>query len=258
MSVINYAVVKSWTQRIFAALDAAIVSSAGITTSGTVTAEQLTSTDDITAADAITATAGNITASAGNIAATLGSVAAGTTVTAGTTMTAGTGLTVTTGNLAVTAGGITAGTTIVATGDMNAGGGFRRSIQFTAPGAAGVTAADQTALAMRADLGVTGYAHSYVAPRAGSITGLSAQLSTAITTAGAPMVLDVIVTIDGTPVAAATVGFTTAGAEVVDFLSITKDTSLHTFAAGAVIGCVYTSTTIDNTPSLVAWVEVEH
>lgn len=156
----------------------------------------------------------------------------------------------------VTAGGdVTADGDVTAGGDVLAAGGFRRSITFAAPGTAAATAADQTALAMRA-VHAAAAAHGFVAPRAGSITGLSASLSAAITTAGEPMVLDVTVTVNGTPVAAATVGFTTAGGTTA-FLPIAKDTAGHTFAAGAVIGCVYTSTTISNTPSLIAHVELE-
>ncbi len=143
--------------------------------------------------------------------------------------------------------------TVAASGDLSAAGGFRRTVgPFTAPGAAGVTAASQTNLDCRYSHTVTAAASSWVAPRAGSITGLSAQLSAAITGSGTSIVVSA--TVNGTEVAL-TVSLTEAGAEVKGQSTAAKDALA--FAAGDVIGISYTSTGITNTPALVASLEVE-
>lgn len=143
---------------------------------------------------------------------------------------------------------------ITTTGDLAAAGGFRRAVgPFTAPGAAGVIAASQTNLDMRHSHTVTAVATGWVAPRAGSIMGLTIQLSAAIE--GATSSLSVSVTKNGTEVACAVV-VTTAGAEVKGATLVAKDTL--TFAAQDVIGVSYTSdAALSNTPALVASVEVE-
>lgn len=142
---------------------------------------------------------------------------------------------------------------ITTTGDLAAAGGFRKAVgPFTAPGAAGVTAASQSNLDCRYSHTVTAYASGYVATRAGSIMGLSAQLSEAIT--GAATTITAAVTKNGTEVAC-TVVLTQAGAEVAGATTVAKDTL--TFVAGDVIGVSYTSTGISNTPALVCTVEIE-
>lgn len=145
-------------------------------------------------------------------------------------------------------------TGLALTVDVAAAGGFRRNVDFVAPGAAGVLAADQTNLDCVHIIGVA--ASGWVAPRAGSIMGLSAQLSAAITTAGAAMTVVASVTVNGTEVACI-VTFTTGGAEVKGYVTKAKDAAGLTFAAGDVIGVSYTSTTISNTPAMTASVEVE-
>lgn len=156
---------------------------------------------------------------------------------------------------AITTTGAITGLTVTATGDVAAAGGFKRNVgPFTAPGAAGVTAASQTNLDCRYVHTVTAAAAatSYVALRAGSITGLSAALSEAIT--GSGTTITAAVTKNGTEVAC-TVALTEAGAEVKGQTAVAKDTL--TFVAGDIIGVSYTSTGITNTPVLVATVEVE-
>lgn len=145
-------------------------------------------------------------------------------------------------------------TTVTASGDIAAAGGFKRSLMFVAPGALGVTAADQTNLDLRHAHTVTAYASGFVAPRAGSITALSASLSAAIT--GASKTLIVKVTKNGTELGAGLdLTFTTGGAETTLYAVAAKDTI--TFAAGDLIGVSYTSTTTTNTPALVADIEIE-
>ena len=163
------------------------------------------------------------------------------------TVAAASGNTVVAGTLAVTG-------VATFTADIAAAGGFKRGVVFTAPGALGVTAADQTNLDMRHSHTVTAYASGWVAPRAGSITALSASLSAAIT--GASKTLIVKATKNGTELGAALdLTFTTGGAETTLYAVAAKDSI--TFAAGDVIGLSYTSTTTTNTPALVADVEVE-
>lgn len=123
---------------------------------------------------------------------------------------------------------------------------------FTAPGAAGVTAASQTNLDCRYSHIAAAAATSFVATRAGSIVGISAQLSAAITGAGTTIVASV--TKNGTEVAC-TCTLTQAGAEVA--ASGTATAGTLTFAAGDVIGVSYTSTGISNTPTLVCTIEIE-
>lgn len=142
---------------------------------------------------------------------------------------------------------------IVTTADIDAGGGFRRSVgPFTAPGAAGVTAASQTNLDCRYSHTVTAIATGFVATRAGSIVGLSSQLSAAIT--GAATTIVVSATVNGTEVALINT-LTQAGGEQKAQASAAKD--LLAFVAGDVLGVSYTSTGISNTPALVATLDVE-
>lgn len=130
--------------------------------------------------------------------------------------------------------------------------GTRRIVgPFTAPGAAGVTAASQTNLDCRYSHAVAA-ASGFVATRAGSIVGLSSQLSAAV--AGSGTAITVAVTVNGTEVALTT-SHTQAGAEVKAYS--TADHGAITFAAGDVIGVSYTSTGISNTPGLIAAVEIE-
>jgi hypothetical protein len=143
--------------------------------------------------------------------------------------------------------------TVVSSTDLAASGGFRQTVgPFTAPGAAGVTAASQTNLDCRYSHTVTAAALSYVAMRAGSIMGISGQLSAAIT--GASTTITISATVNGTEVAA-TAQFTQAGAETTKFAVVAKDTLA--FAAGDILGISYTSTGITNTPALVAALEIE-
>ena len=91
-----------------------------------------------------------------------------------------------------------------------------------------------------------------MAPRAGSITGLSVAISAAVT--GASQDVTVAVTKNGTEVAL-TADLTQAGAETSATATAARGTI--TFAAGDIIGVSYTSDTITNTPALVATVEIE-
>lgn len=132
-------------------------------------------------------------------------------------------------------------------------GGQRRLVgPFTAPGAAGVTAADQTNLDCRYSHTVTAAATSFVAPRPGSITGISAQLTAAITGAGTSIVAKP--TVNGAEVDL-TATLTQAGAETEAYG--TEDRNVLTFDAGDVIGVSYTSTTTTNTPALVVSLELD-
>lgn len=144
---------------------------------------------------------------------------------------------------------------VVTTGDLAAAGGYRMAVgPFTAPGAAGVLAASQTDLDCRYSHTVTAAALSFIAPRAGSIMGLSAHISAAIT--GAGTLCTVKVTVNGTElVGGPQVALTQAGAEVKGQATAAKDA--HAFAAGDIIGVSYTTTGISNTPALVATVEIE-
>lgn len=146
---------------------------------------------------------------------------------------------------------------ITTTGDLAAGGGFRCQIgPFTAPGAAGVLAADQTNLDCRYSHTVTAVASAWVATRAGSIVGLSSQLSAAITTAGAEMFVTCKVAKNGTElVSGPEVIFSTTTALTKGQATVAKDA--HAFAAGDLIQVSYTSTTISNTPAMWATIEVE-
>jgi len=140
--------------------------------------------------------------------------------------------------------------------DVSALGGFRQTVgPFTAPGAAGVIAAAQANLDCRYEHTVTAVVSGFVAKRAGSIMGLSAQISAAITGAGESMAVKV--TVNGAEVGAALdLAFTQAGAEVTDFAVAAKDAVA--FVAGDVIGVSYTSTAgVTNTPALVASIEIE-
>lgn len=145
-------------------------------------------------------------------------------------------------------------TAIVTTGDIAAAGGFRMAVgPFAAPGAATVTAASQTDLACRYEH-VAAFACEFIAFRAGSIMGLSAQIDTAVTGAGTS--ITVKVSKNGTAlVAGPQVSLTQAGAEVKGQATVAKDA--FTFVAGDRIGVMYTSTAITNTPKLIATVEVE-
>lgn len=187
--------------------------------------------------------------------AEFGASAAGDTVITGTLSVSG-NVAVNTNKFTVAAssGNTTIAGTLAVTGDLTAGGGFRTYHCFTAPGAAGVLAADQTNLDLRHSHTVTAYASGFVAPRAGSITGLSASLSAAIT--GSSKTAIVKCTVNGTEVGSGLdLTFTTGGAETTLRATQAKDTTA--FAAGDVIGVSYTSTTITNTPALVADIEIE-
>ncbi|MCU0677759.1 MAG: hypothetical protein MUE69_33900 [Myxococcota bacterium] len=112
-------------------------------------------------------------------------------------------------------------------------------------------AASQTSAAMV--YGVSGAA--FVAPRAGKLVGLSAQLSAAITGAGTTVTAHVFV--NGVAQAALDCVFTQAGAAVVARVALDKKAAAIAIAAGDLIRVVYTSTGISNTPTMVATVEVE-
>lgn len=97
-------------------------------------------------------------------------------------------------------------------------------------------------------------AASFVAPRAGKITGFSGQLSAAITGAGTTVTVRVY--LNGAAQAALDLSFTQAGAEVTDYVALAKSAGIAV-AAGDLIRVVYTSTGISNTPTLVATIEAE-
>ena len=135
-------------------------------------------------------------------------------------------------------------------GDIEAAGGYRCILgPFSV-----TTAADESDTPLLYGAAAT---HEFVATRAGSVTGLSAQLSAAITHA-TDGTLDVEVAINGTPIVSGpTVAFTDGGAEVKGQDTAAKDTTGHTFVAGDLINVVYTSNTITNTPTLNAYIEIE-
>jgi kynureninase len=111
------------------------------------------------------------------------------------------------------------------------------------------TAASQTAAAV-------GYGASdgtYVAMRAGSITGFSAMLDAAITGAGTTIVVSVYK--NGALVnVALNLTFTQAGGEVKLHVSATP--GAYPVAAGDTLSVVYTSGVTTDTPKLVASIEV--
>jgi hypothetical protein len=94
---------------------------------------------------------------------------------------------------------------------------------------------------------------AWVAPRAGSITAISAILGEAIT--GADQTVTLQLFLNGVAVTELDLEFTEAGAEVV--LYATAASGAHAFAAGDTIDLGYTSDTITNTPTIIASVEVE-
>ncbi len=95
--------------------------------------------------------------------------------------------------------------------------------------------------------------HEFVAMRAGSVIGFSAQLSAAIT--GASTTVTPVVAINGTPVAATALSFTQAGAEVTAQATVSPGSA--TFSAGDLISVEYDSTGISNTPTITACLEIE-
>jgi hypothetical protein len=134
------------------------------------------------------------------------------------------------------------------TGDIVAAGGMRREL----PAFTVTLAADQTALAT-AFSGVAGVA-GWVARRAGSVTGFSANLDTAVT--GSSKVATLGIYKNGTLMNALTVlAFTSGAALVKKSVEFAKDT--YTFVADDVITVKYTSDTITSTPKVWAVVEVE-
>lgn len=154
-------------------------------------------------------------------------------------------------------GGAITGTTATLTGDIAADGGFRKELgPFAAPGIAAVTAASQTNLDLRYEH-VAAFVSGFVAKRAGSIMGLSGQLDTAPTTAGAAAVITAKVTVNGTEVGAAlNIAFSSATADVKKWAVTTKDSVA--FAAGDVISVSYTTdANLSNTPKLVCSIEIE-
>jgi hypothetical protein len=139
----------------------------------------------------------------------------------------------------------TVGETLTVTGDIDAGGGLRAVVgPFT-----DTLAADQTDTEL-----VFGVAtHAFIAMRAGSIVGISGQVSAAVT--GASQDVEVQAVINGTPTVLV-LDFTQAGAEVKAQAVAAKGT--HAFVAGDLITIEYDSDTITNTPTIVAslWIEM--
>lgn len=149
------------------------------------------------------------------------------------------------GTLDVT-GEATFGAGVTATGDLAAAGGFRQAL----PAFTVTLAASQTAAAT--DFGGLAGAGGWVAPRAGSVTALSAMLDAAIT--GSTKTCTFRVYKNGSLLHSAyDLLFTTGGAETSLYVAVAKDA--HVFAAGDVLQVVYTTTAISNTP--LAWVSVE-
>ena len=152
-----------------------------------------------------------------------------------------------TGNMAV-------GGALTVTGDVAAAGGFRQSV-----GPFYVTmAADQTADGLK--FGDTANM-AWVAPRAGSITAVSAMLDTAVTGSTKTSTVKVYKALAAAPTvfsavnAALDLAFTSGGAELALKATAAKDA--YTFAAGDLLKVVYTSNTITSTPKCAASVEVE-
>lgn len=165
-------------------------------------------------------------------------------------VTAGDDLTVTDdaaigGDLAVT--GATTCVGLTASGDLAAAGGFRQTL----PASTVTLAASQTDAATTFG-GLVG-AGGWVAPRAGSLMGISGMLDAAVTGGGFQAQFRVFKNGSLLHASAVLPAFTQAGAEVKRSATFAKDT--YTFAAGDHLQVVYTSTAITNTPK--AWVSLE-
>lgn len=165
-----------------------------------------------------------------------------------------------TGALAAAAA-VTVGTTLGVTGDVTASAALSVGTDLTVTGnivaaqrqSVGpfteALAADQTATVI--DYGAA--AMGWVAPRAGSLTGLSSIITAAITGGGTQAVVSVAK--NGTVFPSSpTNTLTQAGAEVK--ANATAAIGACTFVAGDVLTVIYTSTTITNTPSIVSTIEV--
>lgn len=123
---------------------------------------------------------------------------------------------------------------------------------FAAPGTAGALAASQSNLDCRYVHPVSDAATGFVAPRGGSITGLSVQLTAAVTGTGEDVVVSV--TKNGTETDLS-VTLTADGAEETAYATLGR--GALAFDAGDVLGISYTSGSISNTPAMVASIEIE-
>lgn len=112
-------------------------------------------------------------------------------------------------------------------------------------------AASQTGASV--GFGVAG--QGWVAPRPGSVTALSAQLSEALTGTGESVTVSVLV--DAVKVVTLDLDFTEDGGEVALAKAGVRGAQGATFAAGAAVSVEYVSGVITNTPTLVATVEVQ-
>ena len=135
---------------------------------------------------------------------------------------------------------------ITATGDLAAAGGFRQTIS----GWAGTLAASQTTLAVP----FCGKTAPWIAPRAGSVMGVSIGLSAAFTGTTKTVVLHV--NKNGSLLSSSlNLTLASATADTAKYVVAAKDA--HTFAAGDAISLDYTSTDITGTPDYAAALEVE-
>ncbi len=117
---------------------------------------------------------------------------------------------------------------------------------FAAPGAAGAIADAQTNLDMRYVHAIEAIASGWVAPRPGSIVGVSAQISAAIEGVGGTMSVSVVK--NGVEVALVAGPFTTVNGAVK--ATATEDAGVLTFDDGDVLQLSYTSADVSNTPAL--------
>lgn len=128
-------------------------------------------------------------------------------------------------------------------GDIAAAGGYRRDIMY----ALSAIAASQT----NARMNCGGVALSYVAKRSGSITGLSVQMSSAVTGGS------VVVSVHKNGTLQAGSSLTLSGSETTERGVFPKDTVGLTFVAGDVLDVRYTSGAIGETPAILAAMEIE-
>lgn len=136
-----------------------------------------------------------------------------------------------------------------ASGSANFGGRTENIGPFSATLAAGQT--NTTTVFGSAGMG-------WVAPRAGSITALTAMISAAVTTANATVVVEKALAASPTAFSqiAATLVTFTAATNTTARIALVRDAATLTFAVGDVIRVSYSSGAIGNTPTLAATVEV--
>ena len=140
-------------------------------------------------------------------------------------------------------GAVTVGATLGVTGDISAAGGFRQNVGFWFQEN---VAANQASVLLNRSAGTA--AKRWVAPRAGSLMGISGSLSVAA--AGSPLICKVFK--NGSLIdAAALITFASATSDTTARITFSKDTAGLTFAAGDYLEVVvisdgsWTATTAD-------------